>query len=583
MRKTKIVCTLGPASNDKETIMKMAEAGMNVARFNFSHGDHAEQKARMDMVREVEKEFGKPIGIMLDTKGPEIRTGVLKDDRVELVEGEEIILTTEEIEGDKNRVSVTYDKLNEDLQKDSVILIDDGLIELNVKKIEGNDIYCEIINGGELGSRKGVNLPGVKVQLPALTDKDRKDILLGVEEEVHFIAASFVRKASDVLEIRKLLEENGAEDINIVPKIENEEGVENIDEIIEVSDGIMVARGDLGVEIPTEKVPVIQKMIIEKCNDAAIPVITATQMLDSMIRNPRPTRAEASDVANAIVDGTDAIMLSGESAAGKYPVESVETMARIAIEMENSQAFKDKMANRKPGSKSTTESISFAACETAVNLDADALLTATGSGLTARVVSKFRPFIKIIAATPSKKVQHFLTLTWGVYPLISKFTSSTDEMIDTAIDAALEHELIELGNLITITAGAPTGMPGTTNLIKVEVVGKPLIEGIGVGRGIVTGNIVIANTADEANEKVKEGDILVTEITDKGFIPAMERAAAVITAKGGITSHPAIVGLNFGMPVVVGVGEDINSLEDGEEVTLDGIRGLVYKGKAHLR
>lgn len=583
MRKTKIVCTLGPASNDKETIMKMAEAGMNVARFNFSHGDHAEQKARMDMVKEVEKEFGKPIGIMLDTKGPEIRTGVLKDDKVELVEGEEIVLTTEEIEGDKNRVSVTYKKLNEDLQEGSVILIDDGLIELNVNKIEGNDIYCEIINGGELGSRKGVNLPGVKVQLPALTDKDRKDILLGVEEEVHFIAASFVRKASDVLEIRKLLEENGAEDINIVPKIENEEGVENIDEIIEVSDGIMVARGDLGVEIPTEKVPVIQKLIIEKCNEAAIPVITATQMLDSMIRNPRPTRAEASDVANAIVDGTDAIMLSGESAAGKYPVESVETMARIAMEMENSQAFKDKMSNRKPSSKSTTESISFAACETAVNLDADALLTATGSGLTARVVSKFRPFIKIIAATPSIKVQHFLTLTWGVYPLISKFTSSTDEMIDTAIDAALEHGLIELGNLITITAGAPTGMPGTTNLIKVEVVGKPLIEGIGVGRGIVTGNIVIANTADEANDKVKEGDILVTEITDKNYIPAMEKAAAVITAKGGLTSHPAIVGLNFGMPVVVGVGEDINSLEDGEEVTLDGIRGLVYKGKAHLR
>ncbi|MBF8436499.1 pyruvate kinase [Halanaerobiaceae bacterium Z-7014] len=583
MRKTKIVCTLGPASNDKETIMKMAEAGMNVARFNFSHGDHAEQKARMDMVKEVEKEFGKPIGIMLDTKGPEIRTGVLKDDKVELVEGEEIVLTTEEIEGDKNRVSVTYKKLNEDLQEGSVILIDDGLIELNVNKIEGNDIYCEIINGGELGSRKGVNLPGVKVQLPALTDKDRKDILLGVEEEVHFIAASFVRKASDVLEIRKLLEENGAEDINIVPKIENEEGVENIDEIIEVSDGIMVARGDLGVEIPTEKVPVIQKLIIEKCNEAAIPVITATQMLDSMIRNPRPTRAEASDVANAIVDGTDAIMLSGESAAGKYPVESVETMARIAMEMENSQAFKDKMSNRKPSSKSTTESISFAACETAVNLDADALLTATGSGLTARVVSKFRPFIKIIAATPSIKVQHFLTLTWGVYPLISKFTSSTDEMIDTAIDAALEHGLIELGNLITITAGAPTGMPGTTNLIKVEVVGKPLIEGIGVGRGIVTGNVVIANTADEANERVKEGDILVTEITDKGFIPAMEKAAAVITSKGGLTSHPAIVGLNFGMPVVVGVGEDINSLEDGEEVTLDGIRGLVYKGKAHLR
>ena len=583
MRKTKIVCTLGPSSNDKETIMKMAEAGMNVARFNFSHGDHAEQKARMDLVKEVEKDFGKPLGIMLDTKGPEIRTGVLKDDKVKLSAGEEIILTTDEIEGDKDRVSVTYKKLNEDLKEGSVILIDDGLIELNVKQIEGNDIYCEIINGGELGSRKGVNLPGVKVQLPALTDKDRKDILLGIEEEVHFIAASFVRKAADVLEIRRLLEENGAEDINIIPKIENEEGVENIDEIIEVSDGIMVARGDLGVEIPTEKVPVIQKVIIEKCNEAAIPVITATQMLDSMIRNPRPTRAEASDVANAIVDGTDAIMLSGESAAGKYPVQSVETMARIAVEMENSAAFKDKMSKRKPSSKSTTESISFAACETAINLDADALLTATGSGLTARVVSKFRPFIKIIAATPSKKVQHFLTLSWGVYPLISEFKSSTDEMIDTAIDVALEHGLIKLGDLITITAGAPTGMPGTTNLIKVEVIGKPLIEGIGVGRGIVTGKIVFANTAKEADEKIEEGDILVTDITDKEFIPAMEKAAAVITSKGGLTSHPAIVGLNFGMPVVVGVGEDINLLEDGEEVTLDGIRGLVYKGKAHLR
>ncbi|MGM0419703.1 MAG: pyruvate kinase [Bacillota bacterium] len=583
MRKTKIVCTLGPASNDKETLLKMAEAGMNVARFNFSHGDHPEHKARMDIIKQVEKEMDRPLGIMLDTQGPEIRTGILKDDKVQLVRGDKITITTEDIEGDAGKISVSYKNLPEDLGSGSLILIDDGLIELKVIEINDNEITCEIINGGELGSRKGVNLPGVKVNLPALTDKDKKDILFGINEGIHFIAASFVRKAEDVIEIRKLLEEKNAEKINIVPKIENQEGVDNIDQIIEVSDGIMVARGDLGVEIPPEKVPVIQKIIIDKCNEAAIPVITATQMLDSMIRNPRPTRAEASDVANAIVDGTDAIMLSGESAAGKYPLQSVQTMARIAEEIEASLIFRNRMSNRKPTSHSTTESISFAACETAINLEADALLTATGSGLTARVVSKFRPFIKIIAATPSKDVQHFLTLSWGVYPLMADFADSTDKMIDNAIKAALDYGLIKTGDLLTITAGAPTGMPGTTNLIKVDVVGKPLIEGIGVGRGVITGTIRIVHSAEEANEKISEGDILVTQMTDKEFVPAMKKAAAVVTAEGGLTSHPAIVGLNVGIPVVVGVGSDINSLEDGEEVTLDGIRGLIYRGKAHLR
>lgn len=584
MRKTKIVCTLGPASNDKETLLEMAEKGMDVARFNFSHGDHQEHKHRMDLIKEIEQEVNRPLGIMLDTKGPEIRTGDLAEGEVELKQDEKIILTTEKVEGTAEKVTVQYQGLPEDLKPGNMILVDDGLIELEVEEIEGSEVFCRIVNGGTLGSRKGVNLPGVNVQLPALTDKDRNDIRFGVEQGVHFVAASFVRKASDVIEIRKLLEEAGAEDTKIIPKIENEEGVENIDDIIEVSDGIMVARGDLGVEIPAERVPIIQKQLIRKCNEAAIPVITATQMLDSMIRNPRPTRAEASDVANAIFDGTDAIMLSGESAAGKYPVKSVETMARIARETEDSISYTRKIAGiKEPRSNTATEAISYASCETAVNLEAQAIITATGSGLTARKVAKYRPPIKIVAVTPNARVQHFLTLIWGVYPLVSAVTDSTDEMIENATQVALEKGLVQDGDMVIITAGAPVGIPGTTNLIKVDVVGKPVIEGMGVGKKIVVGTVVRAESAQEANAKVNKGDILVTRMTDKEYIPAMKKATAVITAKGGLTSHPAVVGLNLGKPVVVGAGNKIEELKDGEEITLDGARGLVYRGKAHLR
>ncbi len=584
MRKTKIVCTLGPASNDKETLLEMAEKGMDVARFNFSHGDHQEHKHRMDLIKEIEQEINRPLGIMLDTKGPEIRTGDLAEGEVELKQDDKIILTTEKVEGTAEKVTVQYQGLPEDLKPGNMILVDDGLIELEVEEIEGSEVFCRIVNGGTLGSRKGVNLPGVNVQLPALTDKDRKDIHFGVEQGVHFVAASFVRKASDVIEIRKLLEEAGAEDTKIIPKIENEEGVENIDDIIEVSDGIMVARGDLGVEIPAERVPIIQKQLIRKCNEAAIPVITATQMLDSMIRNPRPTRAEASDVANAIFDGTDAIMLSGESAAGKYPVRSVETMARIARETEDSISYTRKIAGiKEPSSNTATEAISYASCETAVNLEAQAIITATGSGLTARKVAKYRPPIKIVAVTPNARVQHFLTLSWGVYPLVSAVTDSTDEMIENATQVALERGLVKDGDMVIITAGAPVGIPGTTNLIKVDVVGKPVIEGMGVGKKIVVGTVVRAESAQEANAKVNKGDILVTRMTDKEYIPAMKKATAVITAEGGLTSHPAVVGLNLGKPVVVGAGNKIEELKDGEEITLDGARGLVYRGKAHLR
>ena len=582
-RKTKIVCTLGPASDDIETLSSMVDAGLDVARLNFSHGNHEEHKERIENIKNIAREKGKPVGLMLDTKGPEVRTGDLRKDEVELENGKKVIMTTEEIEGDSNRFSVQYKGLPDDLQEGSQILIDDGLIELKVEEIDGSEIHCTIINGGVLGSRKGVNLPGVKVELPALTEKDRKDILFGIEQDVHFIAASFVRKAEDVIEIRKLLEENGAEDIQIIPKIENQEGVDNIDEIIEVADGIMVARGDLGVEIQAEKIPVIQKNLIKKCNEVAKPVITATQMLDSMIRNPRPTRAEASDVANAIFDGTDATMLSGESAAGDFPVESVKTMANIAEEAELSLSYKEAFKKEYPKPKTVTGAISLASCETAADLDTEAIITATGSGLTSRMVSKYKPMNPIIAVTPNERVQHFLTLSWGVYPLLVPQSDSTDEMINNAINIALENNLVQNGDLVTITAGAPVGIPGTTNLIKVDVVGKPVIEGQGVGKRNVTGQVKLVKTAKEADEKIEEGDILVTRMTDKNFVPAMKRAAAVITAKGGLTSHPAIVGLNLGIPVVVSAGEVFELLANDETVTVDGIRGLVYRGRAHIK
>ncbi|MGM0438193.1 MAG: pyruvate kinase [Bacillota bacterium] len=583
MRKTKIVCTLGPATDDEEILRQVIDSGLDVARFNFSHGNHEEQKMRIDMVKKISKEIGKPIGLMLDTKGPEVRTGDLKEGKVQLEKGEETIITTEEIEGDADRFSVQYKNLPNDLEVGSQILIDDGLIELVVKEIEGSEIKCEIQNGGELGSRKGVNLPGVKVQLPPLTEKDVSDIKFGLKQDIHFIAASFTRKASDIIEIRKLLEAENSEDVKIIPKIENQEAVDNIDEIIDVSDGLMVARGDLGVEIAAEKIPVIQKNLIKKCNENAKPVITATQMLDSMIRNPRPTRAEASDVANAIFDGTDATMLSGETAAGEYPVESVQMMAKIAEQAELSLEAKHNSNSPDQKPDTVTGAISLASCEAAEDLGAEAIITATGSGLTARMVSRYRPMTRIVAVTPDERVQHFLTLSWGVYPLLVPQSNNTDDMIDNAVSKALDHGLVKNGDLVTITAGAPVGIPGTTNLIKVDVVGKPVIEGQGVGKTTVTGIIKMVKTAEEANEKIEEGDILVTSMTDKNFIPAMEKAKAVITSEGGLTSHPAIVGLNLGMPVVVNAGDIFELLTEGETVTVDGVRGLVYRGKAHIK
>ncbi|MCR4442573.1 MAG: pyruvate kinase [Peptococcaceae bacterium] len=581
-RKTKIVCTIGPASEKIAVIKELLKAGMNVARLNFSHGTHEEHKKRIASIREASRETGLPVAIMLDTKGPEIRIGLLENGKIELEAGERVVLTTREVLGTRERIMVNYAGLPQDVEPGTQLLLDDGLISLRVQKVEGTEIHCLVEDGGPLSDRKKVNAPGVKVNLPGLTPKDIEDINLGIEEGVDFIAASFIRSADDVLAIRRVLEEKNS-DIWIISKIENRQGVDNLDEIIRVSDGIMVARGDLGVEIPAEEVPIVQKILIEKCNSAGKPVITATQMLDSMIRNPRPTRAEASDIANSIYDGTDAIMLSGETASGKYPVLAVETMARIALRTEESLNWAELCRQKASGlAQSTTEAISYATCASAHSLNAAAIITATKSGSTARMVSKYRPAAPIIAVTPNQNVFRRLMLVWGVYPLLCPESSSTDVMLETAVETALQAGRISNGDLVVITAGVPVGIPGSTNLLKVHTVGEVLAKGTGIGLRSVVGRPVVAVNADEAAAKIKKGDILVTRSTDKSFMPALEKAAALVTEEGGLTSHGAIVGLNLGIPVIVGVENATSLLEGTPLITVDPARGLIYKGSAQV-
>ena len=463
IKKTKIVCTLGPASENEETLRELIKNGLNVCRLNFSHGSHEDHKGRMDLVKKLREELNMPTAILLDTKGPEIRTGKFDVPEVFLEEGQTFTITMKDVMGDKERCTVSYKGLANDVKPGDTILIDDGLVGLTVKEVNNDDIVCEVQNSGIVKNHKGVNVPGVKVNLPAITEKDRSDIEFGIEQGIDFIAASFVRKVSDVLAIREILEENNAEHIKIISKIENQEGVENLDEIIEVSDGIMVARGDLGVEIPTEEIPVVQKLMIKKCNEAGKPVITATQMLDSMIRNPRPTRAEVTDVANAIYDGTDAIMLSGETAAGKYPVEAVKTMATIAKRAEETMRNRRDKINK---SKNVTDAISYATCTTAMDLEAKAILSSTASGHTARMVSKFRPDCPIVATTSNESVRRQLALTWGVLPLMREKSANIDQVIVNSIEAAKTSNYVSKDDVVVITAGGGE----TTNLIKVETV-----------------------------------------------------------------------------------------------------------------
>ncbi|GGH86748.1 pyruvate kinase [Pullulanibacillus pueri] len=584
MRKTKIVCTIGPVSESVDKLVELIEAGMNVARLNFSHGDHEEHGNRIKNIREASKRTGKNVAILLDTKGPEIRTGDMATPKVLLEKGQQLIVSMDEVQGTAEKISVTYKGLANDVHPGSKILLDDGLIELEVVSVSNNEIVTKVLNTGELKSKKGVNVPNVSVNLPGITEKDANDILFGIEQDVDFIAASFVRRASDVLEIRELLEKNNFGDqIHIIPKIENQEGVDNIDEILEVSDGLMVARGDLGVEIPAEEVPLVQKMLIKKCNALGKPVITATQMLDSMQRNPRPTRAEASDVANAIFDGTDAIMLSGETAAGDYPVEAVQTMHRIATRTEASLDYRDLFNARiRENGVSITDAIGQAVANTALSLNVSTIVSATVSGQTARVVSKYRPKANIVAVTSTPKSLRHLCLVWGVYPYLGNVAKSTDEMLDYAVDDAVKSGIVQHGDLVVITAGVPVGEIGTTNLIKVHLVGETLAKGQGVGRKSANGKVYVTNDSADANSNMPEGAVLVTSATDRDMMPAFERASAVITEEGGLTSHAAVVGLNLDLPVIVGVKNATKIFKNDQEVTVDSERGNIYNGHAKV-
>ncbi|MEN1968242.1 pyruvate kinase [Lentibacillus sp. N15] len=585
MRKTKIVCTIGPASESIDTLEKLIHSGMNVARLNFSHGDFDEHGYRIENIKQAAKKTGQTVAILLDTKGPEIRTGTFENGEAELTRGSIVYVSMEEMVGTAERFSITYPGLIDDVFEGSKILLDDGLIELEVLEVnkQRNELKTKALNSGMIKNKKGVNVPNVKVNLPGITDKDANDIAFGIEQGIDFIAASFVRRPSDVLEIRELLEKNNAAHIQIIPKIENQEGVDNIDEILEVSDGIMVARGDLGVEIPAEDVPLVQKKLIHKCNTAGKPVITATQMLDSMQRNPRPTRAESSDVANAIFDGTDAIMLSGETAAGQYPVESVSTMNNIALKTETALDHKQILTNRSKSADMTiTDAISQSVTHTAMNLSVNAIITPTESGNTARMISKYRPEAPIVAVTVSELVNRQLSLVWGVHAIMGNRATSTDEMLDIAVDRGLNSKIIQRGSRVIITAGVPVGESGTTNLMKVHVIGDVVAKGQGIGRRSAFGKVAVAKNAEDAIAKTEDGDIIVTYGTDRDMMPAIEKCGGIVTEEGGLTSHAAVVGLSLGIPVIVGVKNVLDLVTDGEDITIDSAKGDIYKGHASV-
>ncbi|MFL0268933.1 pyruvate kinase [Candidatus Clostridium radicumherbarum] len=584
MRKTKIICTIGPASDSEETLSKLIEAGMNASRHNFSHGDHEEHRVRMELVKKLREKYKKSIAIILDTKGPEIRTGKFEGGTVELKEGSPYtVVCGEEVLGNNTICSVSYADLYKDVKLGDFILIADGLVGLEVKSVEGNKIYCTVKNSGTLGNNKNVNVPGVITSLPAVTEKDEADFKFGIEMGIDIVAASFIRKAADVLQIRKVLQENGGGDILIFSKIENHEGLNNIDEIIKFSDGIMVARGDLGVEIPTEEVPVVQKMIIEKCNEAGKPVITATQMLDSMIKNPRPTRAEASDVANAIFDGTDSIMLSGETANGKYPVETVLIMSKIAERAEKALNYEEKLKKRRRNHiPNVPNAISLATCNTAMDLKASAIITATQSGHTAKIVSKFRPECPIIAVTPYDKVARKLALNWGVFPIVAEKTESTDELIDKSVDIALATGYVKKGDVVVIAAGIPANYVGTTNMMKVHIVGDILVQGKANGTIHGYGNANVVKNFKEAQQNIEGGDILVVKELDKNYLELLDKLSGIVTEQEKVDSEIIIECMIKEIPLICGAPDASEIIKTGSFITLDVRRGIIYSGKVNL-
>lgn len=577
LRKTKIVCTLGPSTDQEGVMRNMIVSGMNVARFNFSHGSHEEHAARLAKLRALRDELCMPVAALLDTKGPEIRLKNFKNGKVTLKAGQTFTLTTRVVEGDENICSITYKELPQDLAPGARVLLDDGLVGMKVDAIQGDDIICTVQNGGPVSNHKGVNVPGTKLSMSYMSAQDRDDILFGIEQGFDFIAASFVRSAADILEIRRLLDSRKCDFIKIVAKIENHEGVENIDEILNVADGIMVARGDMGVEIDFTEIPIIQKDIIWRCYNAGKPVITATQMLDSMIEHPRPTRAEITDVANAIYDGTSAIMLSGETAAGRWPVEAVRTMSAIAERTESDINYDKRLKMRTmEGQLSVAGAVAHAACTTAMDIKANAIITVSKSGETARLLCKYRPETPIIACVLTEQVYRQLTLSWGITPIMMEYAHDTDELIEKAVSTSQSAGLVQDGDLVVITAGVPVGISGTTNMIKAHLVGDALLSGIGIGKRNGVGVACVCRSDDEVRSKFKPGNVLVVPATNNNMLDSIRDASAIIAEEAGVNSHAAIVGLTLGKPVVVGAAGATRKLHDGVRVSVDGERGVVH-------
>lgn len=581
MRRTKIVCTLGPATDDVEIIKELIHAGLDAARVNFSHGTYESHSILINKLKQAREELNAPIPLILDTKGPEIRIKKFNCEKIYLERGDQFILTTRDVEGDNAQVSVTYMNLPSDLVKGSRVLIDDGLVELKVENIIGPDVYCIVENGGFLSSNKGVNIPDVFVNLPSLTERDIEDIKFGIEMGFDYVAASFVRSGNDIINIRRVLEDNGGNDIYIIAKIENREGVNNLEEILEVADAIMVARGDLGVEIPPEEVPLVQKMLIKKANEMGKPVITATQMLESMVSNPRPTRAEANDVANAIFDGSDAIMLSGETAKGDYPVEAVAMMAKIAEKAESSINYSHNLAVRFHAEQTNiTNAISYAACATAAELKTACICSVTKSGFTARMISKFRPCCPIAACTVEPTVWRQLNLIWGCRPVFYNNVVKEEEVFNLAMRTAVDSGLAKNGDTVVMAIGVPVGVSGSTNTLRVDIVGDVLCKGIGVGTKKVSGKAKVIKVLNEAERKFKKGDILVTTITTNDLMPYIKKASAIIV---GPIDHPEnchaeIVGRALDIPVVMCNAKVIDFILNDTLITVDAKKGFVYTG-----
>ena len=576
MRKTKIICTLGPSTDQEGVLRELVANGMNVARFNFSHGSHEEHLGRFEKLKAIREELGKPVAALLDTKGPEIRLKDFKNGTEMLEAGQTFTLTTREVEGTKEICSITYKDLPQDVQPGGTIMLDDGLIKLQIVTVNDTDIVCKVLNSGKIKNKKGVNVPGVHLSMPYMSQRDRDDIIFGAQQGFDFIAASFVRTAQDVYDIRNLLNEYDS-DIRIIAKIENREGVNNIDSILAAADAVMVARGDLGVEIDFTELPGIQKNIIERSFSFGKPIVTATQMLDSMIVNPRPTRAETSDVANAIYDGTSAIMLSGETAAGRYPVESVKTMDAIARRTESDINHVKRMAQMAGGRNrlSVAAATAHAACTTAQEIGADAILTVSQRGTTARLVSRFHPGTPIIACLLDQQVRRQMALYWGVEPIMMPYASSTDELVDFAVQAAAQAGVVHEGDLVVVTAGVPVGVAGTTNMIRIQQVGGALVNAVGIGEKKASGPLCICRSTDEVAEKFQPGDVLVVPYTTNELLPYIRQAAAVITEEASVECHTATIGLALDKPVIVGAAGAVQRLTDGTMVTVDCARGLV--------